>query len=258
MKLTEHEEQLLREHYEYGDFDNLCKLMNKKKHAISELARKRGLKRKIDTTRGGNLTPLFSKTLESFYWLGQIAADGYVSKRGHFMYSQAEKDKDTVEKLAVYLGSSVYSYGKSTESFSPEGMTYRVNISDINLGKKLREMFGLLPDQKKTYTGIKLDFIQTADQATAFLIGYLDGDGSLNKKMYRVECDISWFQTFKDLINKLSKELDDQTLLQIKFKKSQNKDFCQFSIRTTGANYLRKFAKDNNLPASKRKFTLSA
>lgn len=255
-KLPQEQLDLIRSEYPCGDLDILSQKLGKSKHAISELARKYGIKREIDITRNGSLLPLFGKDLVTFYWLGFIAADGYISKNGHLMVSQAEKDKDTIYKFAEFLGSSVYCYESKTNPFIENSTTYRVNVSDKKLGRKIREMFGLLPDQKKTYTSIKIDFIDTEDQAMAFLIGYLDGDGSLNGKTYRVECYQTWYDTFKELVSKLPKFMHDKISLSIKYKKSHDKDYCIMRTNTSGGDYLRDFVKKHSLPASDRKFSL--
>lgn len=254
-RLSEEESDLIYLEYPSGDLDILARKLGKNKHAINEWARKRGIKRTIFAGRKGDLKPLFSKTIESFYWLGLIAADGYVSKTGHLMVSQSEKDKETVDKLAIYLKTNVYLVPKQKTGFDSESLVYRVNVADKILGLKLRRMFDIKDDSPKTYTGINLDFIETKDQAAAFLIGYLDGDGSLNKKClsYKVECHKSWYETLKILINKLP--LDMQNIgLKIGFKKSANKDYCQFYVKNSSSRNLVKFAYDNNIPCSSRKF----
>lgn len=254
-RLSEEESNLIYSEYPTGDLDALSKKLGKNKHAINEWARKRGIKRTIYIGRKGTLEPLFSKTLESFYWLGFIAADGYVSKTGHFMVSQAEKDKETLDKLAIYLNTNIYTMPAKTNGFKNTSVAYRINIADKVLGLKLRKMFGVRDDLPKTYTGIDLSFIKTKEQAAAFLIGYLDGDGSLNKNYlsYTVECHKSWYETLKILIQKLPSDMQNINL-KIGFKKTHNKDYCQFRVKNDASKNIIKFAKDNNLPCSSRKF----
>jgi hypothetical protein len=45
--LSEKDERLILNMYEYGDFDELSKLVGRNKHTISEWARKRGLRREV-------------------------------------------------------------------------------------------------------------------------------------------------------------------------------------------------------------------
>jgi len=101
--LSEKDERLILDMYEYGDFDELSELVGRSKHAISEWARKRGIKRQINTNRNGDISILLNGSPQSFYWLGLLASDGYVSKDGHLMFSQGEKDKAIVESFASYV-----------------------------------------------------------------------------------------------------------------------------------------------------------
>lgn len=250
-KLSNYEENLIKEHYETGDFNWLAKTLNKEKNTITEWARKRGLKRKINTRRKGDMTPLLSNTLESFYWLGFIASDGYISKDGHFMLSQGEKDKDRVYLLANYLNTKVYEF-LPTSGYSERTKTYRVNILDSKIGKIIRNMFGLKDNQTKTKTSIKLDFIQNENQAISFLLGLVDGDGYINK-IARIQCDKSWHKTFENLIKLLPINYQN-CALKLEFKKQQQDYYTTFYVKTQNTKELFKFAQDNNIPISPRKW----
>jgi transposase len=253
-KLSEEHEQLIYLHYEYGDLDWLSKELNKNKHAIQEWARKRGLKRKIDISRNGDMSSLISGTLESFYWLGFIAADGYIYTNGHLMVSQSEKDKDNVVRFAEYLKTKLYLMPSKTSGYKSNSDHYRVNICDKVIGCKIRKMFNVQSHSPKTYTGISLDFIKTEDQAAAFLCGFIDGDGSLNNsKSYHIQCHKSWFETFKVLVNKLPSNMDNISIRLI-YRKDKDKTFSHMDLRKKSSKLIREFAKKHNLPVSKRKF----
>ena len=249
--LGQREEDMLTELYPTEPMESLCRQMNKKPGAIHELARKRGIKRIINETRKGTLEPLFNKSIESYYWLGFISADGYVAKNGHFMISQSEKDKQNIEKLAEYLSSNIYvRTGKS--GFNENYTCYRINICDKVLGPKLNDLFGLKDGQKKTYTALSLDFIKTKDQATAFLCGVIDGDGSKQAKSYRIQCHKSQLSTFTNLSNLLPKEVALQ--VSLKYRKDKDDFFCHADTLTKSSNYLREFCQKNNI-GSTRKFS---
>lgn len=254
--INDKHKELIIKNYEYGDLDELSKKTGKSKHTISEWARRHNLKRKIDITRNGSLSNLISGTLESFYWLGFIAADGYIYKNGHLMVSQSEKDKETIYKLSKYLETSVYIFvAKSSYKENP-GKTYRVNISDKIIGNKIREMFNVSDTLSKTYTGISLDFIKTKDQAYSFFCGFIDGDGSLTKsKSYKIECHSSWYKTFECLLKKLLINEKDFNLRNIE-RKDKKVTYVNLSVKKAFSEELRKFAKENNIPCSSRKFTI--
>jgi hypothetical protein len=250
--------ELILQNYHDCDLNWLSEQTGQSVHAIQEWARKRGLKRTVNLNRKGDLSALFSETLESYYWLGFIAADGYVYKNGHFMISQSVKDKSLIFKLSKYLKTSVYKYISKKGGYRKnDSTTYRINICDKNLGIKLREMFNIQNDSPKTYTGISLDFIKNSKQAAAFLCGFIDGDGSLNKsKCYKIECHKSWFTTLSILMNKCPKKFHDFDL-SIKKCKSKKSAYAVLRLRIKSSTMIRKFAKKFKLPCSSRKFDLS-
>jgi len=249
--LSKEEEEILKSYYSNEPMKSLCKMLNKKPGAIHELARRRGIKRVINETRKGTLEPLFNKSIESYYWLGFIAADGYVAKNGHFMISQSEKDKETIEKMAEYLRSNIYiRTGKS--GFNDNYTSYRINICDKVLGVALNQLFGLKPGEKKTYTPLSLDFIKTQDQAVAFLCGVIDGDGSKQGKSYRIQCHKSQLQTFTNLSKLLPKEISLQ--VSLRYRRDKDDSFCHADTLKESSKYLREFCQKHSI-GSTRKFS---
>jgi hypothetical protein len=251
--LTEDQVKLIEEMYPTGDLDILSQKLNKSKHAIGELARKRGIRRLVCTQRRGDLSPLFDKSLISMYWLGFIATDGYISKDGHLMISQSIKDRDSIESLAQYLDTKPHEIIQKTGyDVTDDYKTYRVSVCDKVLGRSLREMFGLLNDKPKTYTGINLDFITNENQAAAFFAGCLNGDGNRQPTEFRIECEKSWFETYKTLIKKLPSDFQNIDL-SIRYKKSADKEYCVLRTRKSTTNEIVDFAIKNQLPLAPRK-----
>ena len=247
---------LIFKHFSTGDLKWLSKTIGKKQHTIHEWARKRGLKREVNMSRQGDMSPLISGSLESFYWLGFIAADGYIYKNGHLMVSQAKKDKSNVDRLAKYLNTKVHPIKEGKSNFRKVvGISYRVNLSDKIIGNKIRDMFKIHPKKPKTYTGICVDFITNKKEAMAFLCGFIEGDGSLNKSClgYRIECHKSWLKTFRQLIQKLPQSFKDVSL-NVKKCPSKKNSYTIMYVGKKCSTELLTFAKENNIPTSKRKF----
>lgn len=249
MKLSQNEVDLIFTHYETGDFDWLSKALGKKKNAITEWARKRGLKRKVSSLRKGNLERLLNGTIESFYWLGFYAADGYISKNGHFMLSQSTPEH--LYKLASFLETEVKQI-KQSKKYSKSNIAYRVAIYDKNIGIQIRKMFNITG--KKTYDGISLDFIGSEQKATSFLIGYLDGDGCRTKSCIVCECHKSWLDVFKDLLDRLPFELASECVICLEYKKSHKDTFARLRLRAKAIRFLKDFISENNLPAMQKKW----
>jgi len=246
--LSEKDERLILDMYEYGDFDELSSLVGRSKHAISEWARKRGIKRQINVKRNGDISVLLNSSLQSFYWLGLLASDGYISKDGHLMFSQGEKDRDIVESFASYVNSSVYEFEVESGYNVQSRRIYRVNVKDINTGKQIRKMWGMSDSDQKTYSSISSEFLKTKEQAMAFLIGFFDGDGYLsNQTTGSIEVHSNWL-TFLNNVCKLvgldyEGKINKRGYARILIKKS-------FMIR------LKEFITVNNLTHNHRKWNL--
>jgi len=111
------------------------------------------------------------------YWLGFIAADGYVaSNRNSLGVKLSAKDSDHLVKLLNFLGSEkqVITYAMKYQNGIAD-MSY-ISISDQYLYDKLISL-GIKPN--KTYLNTNyLEYIPEEYQ-DSFLIGYFDGDGTI-------------------------------------------------------------------------------
>lgn len=247
--LSEKDERLILNMYEYGDFNELSRLVGRSKHAISEWVRKRGLKRQVNDKRKGDISVLLDGSLQSFYWLGLLASDGYISKDGHLMFSQGEKDKEIVYILAKYLNSKVYTFEVETGYNLSKRFVYRVNVKDYEVGKSIRNMWGLTDTDQKTYSSISPDFIKSKEQAMAFLIGFFDGDGYRSKDgRGKIEIHSNWLQ----FLNNLCK------LVELNYEGRINKrGFAWVYINKTFMFQLKQFIDLNNLPHNRRKWSIN-
>jgi hypothetical protein len=246
---------ILEKYADIPKLETLEQMTGIKIHAIHEYARRKGVKRNVVEMRKGNLSKLLDGTMESYYWLGFYAADGYISKDGHFMLSQAEKDKYSVEKLAEFLETSVYEMPKSTGGYKTRQQQYRVNVSDKVVGKQIRDMFGINDGEKKTYTEISLDWMVVGDpRNVAFLIGFIDGDGYIGKTSITLQCYNSYMSVFKDLIQKIDNQNFTSGRIYLQHKVPQNDEYATYNIYSQPKRNLYQFAKEQNLPYSLRKW----
>lgn len=244
-------ENIIKEFYPSHGSEYVAKLLGKSSHAVSELARKLGVKCEVVLSRRGDLSPLFNGSIQSFYWLGFIAADGYVSKDGHLLISQVEKDKETLDRMAEYLSTEVKTVEHKGGFKAGGRIAYRIGIKDLVLGRKIYDLFQIPLGQKKTYTPISVGFIKTQEQAMAFLCGFIDGDGSRYTNNFKIECDLSQLEMFKSLMNLIPQYKG--FLLKEKYRKQQNKTFCLFCTNKELCNALLYFAKQHGI-GSTRKF----
>ena len=244
--LPKEEQDLIFEHYEYGDLDWLCKKLNKNKHALNEWARKRGLKRKVSSTRKSDVKFFMIDELETYYWLGVMAADGYFSSKGHIMLSQGEKDKELVESLAEKAEGKVYEYEVQSGYSEKIRKTYRFNSYDKEVCNYIRNLWGLKEIDQKTYTKLNYDFLNTPDKFKAYLIGFCNGDGGFRETGHiKLECHSSVFN-FMELIN--SHFMDNLKPVINK------KGYAQIGINKKECIHLKEFLLKHNLPYHARKW----
>lgn len=111
---------------------------------------------------------------ETLYWIGFIAADGcifdYESGNVGFTLALNEQDKSHLQKFQNFIKDSRPLY------YSEEKHTYTLTIKRREIYDILT-LYGITP--AKSLTIKRPDFIQTEEQAKAWIRGYIDGDGSL-------------------------------------------------------------------------------
>lgn len=246
--LSEKDERLILDMYEYGDFDELSKLVGRSKNTISEWARKRGIKRQINSKRNGDISILLNNSLQSMYWLGLLASDGYISKDGHLMFSQGEKDKDIVESFASYIGSTVYEFEVNSGYNNQSRKIYRVNVKDEIIGKEIRKLWGMSDIDQKTYSSISSEFLKTKEQAMAFLIGFFDGDGCLRSDHAgKIEVHSNWLQFLNEICR----------LVELNYEgKINNRGYARIIIKKSFMIQLKDFAASNHLAHNQRKWNV--
>ena len=240
-------EAILNEYETCLSIEDLGKRIGMSLHAVKKWANNHGLRRTIDIKRKGDMSPLLSGTLQSFVWLGFIAADGHIDKRGALTVYQTIKDLDLIEKLSKYLKTD-YNKFNNSKGFSANIDFFNINLGHKEVGFKIRKMWNIT-NKPKTETGINLDFITSNDKAISFLIGFICGDGCLNKHgYYSILCHSGWYNTFEKLMNKCI-DLNNDYSLSI-----TNRGYCEFRLRINSSRFLRQFVINHNLQVSSRKF----
>lgn len=168
---TKEKIETLRTKYPEGDLDSLAEELEitRKclKHAASRFKTKRLPLR--------NCRKILNGSLESYYWLGFLIADGNIS-RGGIRFCLNVKDRKHLKKFTKFLGydqkyilrSYDTSYGKSNGAY--------LNIGDKHTVGILTEKFGIMENKTKFPPNFE-KFHLTDDHFFSFLIGFFDGDG---------------------------------------------------------------------------------
>jgi hypothetical protein len=211
---------------------------------------------------------IFSDSLESYYWLGFLFADGHFYKKRSISLEVSINDLHHLEKFKSFTGSD---NKISTIERTNVGMfktavvtTVSFNITDtISIGK-LCDLFEI--KSNKTYRPpIIRTSSMTDDQFLALIIGFIDGDGCIRKRnkhtlILNIKVHKNWLDNLKIIEENLRK------ITQIKFKDHMckiikdhktNTEYAKLEISKRNIlKYLKIFANNNKLPILKRKWDL--
>ena len=118
---------------------------------------------------------LTNQSLESYYWLGFIAADGSIFKHGRskqyrFLIGATDKDKEHLEKFISYVSfTGAVSKIKSADFWS---ICFRLSDEEFNYLQSIN----ITPNKSLT---LKPPHIENHSSKLAFIKGYIDGDGCI-------------------------------------------------------------------------------
>jgi hypothetical protein len=184
-KWTENEINLLKKYYNKNNKFELLKLFDRSWSSIQNKAFKLGIHKFFN-----NVEKLIDGSLESYYWLGFIMADGHFSKNKTLEVNLANKDIEHLIKLNNF-------FERSININQP-----RLSISINKIWDRLVQMFNICSN--KTYNPCSLSGV-TGDELFALTIGFIDGDGSIDKKGgIRVKCHMSWLNNLKVMFSAIA------------------------------------------------------
>lgn len=139
--------------------------------------------------RLGDLSPLLSDTAEAYYWVGFVAADGYICD-GRLRLVLSDKDSNHLSKFANFV--KYVGKGITRSDVAVSGL----HIKHTDVVHKLCEKF----DFRKTKTKNPPRRLPEAPEqlVLAYIAGFIDGDGCI-KHVYRrsdcflrIKCHKSW------------------------------------------------------------------
>jgi hypothetical protein len=132
---------------------------------------------------GGAVRPLVKHTCndsifseidskEKAYWLGFIAADGYIQNRGAIRVNLGKKDSSHLEKLRLFLGTT-----SPVRSYRPPSNPYGFSMLEVCSRQIVSDLatFGIVSKKSESLRWPDLD----DDLLRHFLRGYFDGDGCI-------------------------------------------------------------------------------
>lgn len=191
-----------------------------------------------------NLDKLLDLSLQSFYWVGFILADGSFSKF-RFELGLQESDLEQLERFKEYINyNKNIKHRQSTKS-------YRISFSNRESIPKFMQFFGF--NYRKTYDPCNFSSFDnySKEQLLALLIGIIDGDGCISKSGNALYISITahknWENFYNSLINKIN--------IDFHINYINNTDtICIRTGKQSNLQFLKQFILKNNLQVLNRKW----
>jgi hypothetical protein len=216
------EEDILKKKYSFSNKEELMFLLPKRTwNQILNKAKKLKLNRLKfyhDSLKNHNLKKLLVDTKETYYFIGLLMADGYFTERS-IIFSQTEKNSNLVDNFGSYIEcDNIKHYEKIGNIIIKGKKTFGngkivINASDSEIVPKIRKKFGINYQRNlitKTYYPPSLNLFKkmTDEFFLAYLIGFIDGDGSISKSirnsnMITITSHENWLPVFDVWKNKI-------------------------------------------------------
>lgn len=173
---------------------------------------------------------LRSDSLDKWYFMGWLLADGHISirdkEKNYYRWNLTTVDKDVLFKFADKLDLPVYKYKNKSNGKEYERFQFECGRRD--LGKYLYKLFGNNKSKcYETFKDIKCSYKK------AFLTGYIDGDGSINiDKNNYLKVIISCGKNEKKVLKLIKKFLDDLGVFYNLLDKTEVKGVYLISVNS--------------------------
>ena len=182
IKWSEYEISFLKDNYENMVKEDLIKFLpGRSWDSIKLKSNSIDISRSHDFTRKSNMYILMEDELESFYWIGFILADGHISNSERIKISLSNKDRNHLQKFVDYLGCSDIIEKDSMCSTSLQNKEICIDLCN---------KFNI--KSNKTYEPLDFKLLVKYNNELIFslIIGFIDGDGCINKVYKRQDCNL--------------------------------------------------------------------
>lgn len=219
---------------EYGSYSAYY-LAEKNNAVCKNCASRKSARRKCD------LSPLLEDTPEAYYWVGFLLADGHF-ENGRVNFHLALRDSEQVKRFASFI--------KWSGNFENRGeLGIGVAAKHTEVVEELCKKFDI--KQNKTYNPPNTILNHNKELLKYLLIGFIDGDGNIEKQYKRKDCFIrikvhkSWDEILKEFC-----ELVGYDTKHVRFNKQ---GYCELYF--SDSNIVTELKKKSNiLPVLGRKW----
>lgn len=138
--------------------------------------------------RQNKLSNLLDESPESYYWLGFLLADGHFSNNNRLVLSISRKDQDHLKNLLSFLNCDSEIRDHSFEWHDTDYDMSALSIMDTNSISIMRDKYKI--ESNKTKQPPDLSSLSGINKFCV-MIGFVDGDGSIQYQTGRTDCKIS-------------------------------------------------------------------
>lgn len=251
---SQEEDKRLKDHYHLKRADLYKLFPNRSAAAVNIRVGILGLKREINPYAQGKLNVLLDESLESYYWIGYLYADGWLT-RNKVSVLASIRDKEQIYKFANYIECSNVKKSNPPKTCYPGTKEfYSVGVGDRFIVPKIIDKFDFRP--AKTYNPPRF-VVEDQNKFLALFIGYIDGDGCIKQQTGRKDCSIrlhvhsSWIDWLNQCRDKLVKIFE----CEISYPAIDKRGYVLWNItHSTVVTGLKKMILKENLPVLSRKW----
>lgn len=227
---SESEINFLKKHYSSESKKEIQKTIKRSWKAIILKAGFLGLNRRNCISKN-NLRKLSLETLESYYWIGFLFADGHFNKKGQLKLSLQKKDFDHLNKFANYIECNIREYKNCFE----------VTAMDKEFIEQFSKKYSITSNKTKNPPILP-------DLNNSFIIGLIDGDGYINKnnQFIAIKMHHSWFENLI-LIKNWFNEYNCSVMIN-------NQGYAYLYLPKKVYLILKEYINQNNIPHLERKW----
>ena len=180
------------------------------------------------------LEKLLLNTPESYYWIGYLLADGHF-QNNRIIFSQNGEDKISVENFVKYIeGTTKIKYTNNIDEDKAKFW-----ISSKTIIPKITEKFNINPNKTYCPPDVKIFEDMDIDLLAYLFIGFVDGDGCIQKNIKNegVKIHILIHSSWLDILKIFEKRLFELT----GYSKIDKDGYARLII--TRSDLLRKFKR---------------
>lgn len=256
---TEELDDKLKSVYEtHNKKEIMDKIPNAKWSSIKKRANtlKLKFKDKNESLRLGSCEPLLQETIQAYYWIGFILADGHINDTKRLTVTLSDLDTLHLQKLGEFLNLPKESL-KIRDIKNTNRKRVTLSIMDSKNMKLISDKFNIVSN--KTYNPPNLDFYNKLpiDLFLALLIGFIDGDGTIQQRKKSNTClfAIKNHNTWKDFLTMISNKLNEITNYNIPNSRINKNGYAILTISHSQIHaMLKRFIIKHDLPVLNRKW----